>query len=328
MDDMDDLEQYYEILEISSNASINEIKQAFRELAQIWHPDRYAYNPRLQQKAESKFKDINLAYQKLMEHFAESTSDYSSEPFQDESQTSVSDDELSNADFSIQKELEKFVKSLFKLTLKDQQKLESDIKRFSDVFWWKAERLAAVGTPGALTGAIGGPVGIAAILPELWLCERNGTIGAFGIGHLLGCQIDYNLDREIILAIWAGEGSLETSVPSGKVGIKVNNKAASASASRGLMGVVLTSSLIKGSAKFLGKLSAKLVAKAVAKISAKLAAKTGGAAIPVFGAFVSGGVNLWLVQGFLDAAEQYYSAQNMNQAVYLVLNDNELASEL
>jgi hypothetical protein len=325
---MDDLEQAYEILEISSDASVDEIKQAFRELAQIWHPDRYAYNPRLQQKAESKFKDINFAYQKLMEHFAESTLDYSSEPFQDESQTSASDDELLDEEFSIQKELEKFAKSLFKLTLKDQQNLESDVKRFSDVFWLKAERLAAVGTPGALTGAIGGPVGLAAILPELWLCERNGTLGAFGIGHLLGCQIDYNLDRELILAIWAGEGSLETSVPVGKVGIKVNNKAASASAARSLMGVVIKSSLIKGSAKFMAKLSAKLVAKVIAKISAKLAAKTGGAAIPVFGAFVSGGVNLWLVRGFLDAAEQYYSAQNMNQAVYLVLNDNELASEL
>lgn len=323
---MNDLEKYYEILEISPDASVDEIKEAFRQLAQIWHPDRYAYNPRLQEKAESKFKDINLAYQKLMEHFETSTSDYSSEPLQDEPQTSVTDDEFSDESFSIQKELEKFAKSLFKLTLKDQQKLESDIKRFSDVFWWKAERLAAVGTPGALTGAIGGPVGLAAILPELWLCERNGTIGAFGIGHLLGCQIDYDLDREIILAIWAGEGSLETSVPSGKVGIKVNNKAVLAS--RGLMGVVLTSSLIKGSAKFLAKLSAKLVAKTVAKMSAKLAAKTGGATVPIFGAFVSGGINLWLVQGFLDAAEQYYSAQNMNQAVYLVLNDNELASEL
>jgi transcription termination factor NusB len=322
---MDNLEQYYEILEISSDASVDEIKQAFRELAQIWHPDRYAYNPRLQQKAEAKFKNINMAYHKLMENFVDSAPDCSSEPFQDEFQTTASDDKLSDEDFSIQKELEKFAKNLFKLTLKDQQDLESDIQRFSDVFWWKAERLAAVGAPGALTGAIGGPVGLSAILPELWLCERNGTTGAFGIGHLLGCQIDYNLDREMILAIWAGEGSLETSVPAGKVGIKINNKAAS---SARLMGVVIQFSLLKGSAKLLVKLSAKLVAKVAAKIGAKLAVKTGGAAIPIYGAFVSGGVNLWLVQGLLNAAEQYYSAQSMNQAVYLVLNDSKLASEL
>ncbi|AFY47115.1 DnaJ-class molecular chaperone with C-terminal Zn finger domain [Nostoc sp. PCC 7524] len=321
---MDGLEQYYQILEISTDASVDEIKQAYRDLAQIWHPDRYAYNPKLQQKAEAKFKSINVAYEKLMEHFEECTSNDFANDVQPDYQAHTND-ESSNEDEGM---LTKFVKGLFKLTLKDQLNLESDIKRFSSVFWWKAERLAAVGTPGAITGAIGGPVGLAAIPPELVLCERNATIGAFGIGHLLGCHIDYNLDREIILAIWAGEGTLETRVPAGKVGIKINNKAPSASASRGLMGAVITSSLIKGSAKFLAKLSAKLISKAVAKISAKIAAKTGGAAIPVLGGFISGGTNVWLVEGFMDAAEQFYSAQNMSQAVYLVLKDNQLISDL
>jgi nucleotide-binding universal stress UspA family protein len=32
---------------------------------QVWHPDKYAYNARLQQKAEEKLKDINRAYAEL-----------------------------------------------------------------------------------------------------------------------------------------------------------------------------------------------------------------------------------------------------------------------
>lgn len=56
--------------------------------------------------------------------------------------------------------------------------------------------------------------------------------------------------------------------------------------------------------------------------------KASTAWIPLFGGAVSGGVNVWLVKSFLDAAEQYYSAQQMDEAVYLVLNDNEMAAQL
>lgn len=319
---MNDLEQCYEVLEIAPDASIEEIKQAYKDLAQFWHPDRYAYSPRLQQKAEAKFKDINAAYSMLMEHFDqnESASNKASETFQSETQASSNSEEGSP--------VEKFVRTLFKLTLLEQSQLEKSIKSFSDVGTWKFERSAAVGVVGGGTGAIGGPVGVIAIPFELALCERQATTGAFGIGHLLGCKVDYDLDREIILAIWAGEGSLEKYVPEGKVGIKINDKAVAASATKSLMGIVLTTSLVKGSSKFLGKLSAKLVAKAVAKIGAKMGAKASTAWVPIIGGIVSGGVNVWLVQGLLDAAEQYYSAQKMDQAVYLVLNDSEVASAI
>lgn len=53
--------RYYEILEISKNATQEEVRKAFRRLAQKWHPDRNPGNS----EAESRFKRINQAYQIL-----------------------------------------------------------------------------------------------------------------------------------------------------------------------------------------------------------------------------------------------------------------------
>ena len=53
--------KYYEILEISKNATQEEIRKAFRRLAQKYHPDRNLGD----REAEAKFKKINEAYQIL-----------------------------------------------------------------------------------------------------------------------------------------------------------------------------------------------------------------------------------------------------------------------
>lgn len=55
------MKNYYEILGVSKDASQEEIKKAFRELALKYHPDR---NPE-DSSAEEKFKEINEAYQVL-----------------------------------------------------------------------------------------------------------------------------------------------------------------------------------------------------------------------------------------------------------------------
>lgn len=52
---------YYEVLEISKNASGEEIKKAYRKLALKYHPDRNAGD----KDAEDKFKLVNEAYQVL-----------------------------------------------------------------------------------------------------------------------------------------------------------------------------------------------------------------------------------------------------------------------
>ena len=52
-----------EILGLKSGASQEEVNQAYRDLANVWHPDRFANNLRLQKKAEEKLKEINAAYE-------------------------------------------------------------------------------------------------------------------------------------------------------------------------------------------------------------------------------------------------------------------------
>jgi curved DNA-binding protein CbpA len=59
------LKRCYEILEIRSDASLDEAKQAFRDLVTIWHPDKYCNNSRLMEKADRKLKEINWAWEQL-----------------------------------------------------------------------------------------------------------------------------------------------------------------------------------------------------------------------------------------------------------------------
>jgi len=52
---------YYTLLNVSRNASPEDIKRSFRELALRFHPDKNPGNP----EAEDKFKEINRAYEVL-----------------------------------------------------------------------------------------------------------------------------------------------------------------------------------------------------------------------------------------------------------------------
>ena len=51
----------YSVLGVSQNASDEEVKKAYRELARKYHPDNYQNNP-LADLAEEKMKEINEAY--------------------------------------------------------------------------------------------------------------------------------------------------------------------------------------------------------------------------------------------------------------------------
>ena len=55
---------YYEILEVSVNASKEVIKNAYRALTKKYHPDSYKGN---QEYAQEKMKEINEAYETLMD---------------------------------------------------------------------------------------------------------------------------------------------------------------------------------------------------------------------------------------------------------------------
>lgn len=55
----------YRILGLPPGSPSDEIKQAYRDLAQVWHPDRFAHNDRLREKAERNFARINEAFEVL-----------------------------------------------------------------------------------------------------------------------------------------------------------------------------------------------------------------------------------------------------------------------
>ncbi|MDF2942513.1 MAG: molecular chaperone DnaJ [Herbinix sp.] len=55
----------YKILEVSSNATNEEVKKAYRELSRKYHPDSYVNNP-LAGLAEEKFKEVQEAYEQIM----------------------------------------------------------------------------------------------------------------------------------------------------------------------------------------------------------------------------------------------------------------------
>jgi hypothetical protein len=59
------METYYTILEIQDSATPDEIKESYRLLLQVWHPDRFHHRPKLRAKAEQKSGKINVAFETL-----------------------------------------------------------------------------------------------------------------------------------------------------------------------------------------------------------------------------------------------------------------------
>lgn len=57
--------QCLSILELRPDATADQITKAYRQLALVWHPDRFSNNPELQQKANAKLAEINEAYKIL-----------------------------------------------------------------------------------------------------------------------------------------------------------------------------------------------------------------------------------------------------------------------
>lgn len=63
----------YTMLGVKNDATADEVRQAYRDLAKIWHPDRFSPDDsRLRKKAEDKFKEINAAYARIQEAHSQS----------------------------------------------------------------------------------------------------------------------------------------------------------------------------------------------------------------------------------------------------------------
>jgi hypothetical protein len=63
----------YQVLELEPSASLEQVKQAWRELAKVWHPDRFPNDAKMQQRAQERLKMINRAYE-LLSQFLKSDS--------------------------------------------------------------------------------------------------------------------------------------------------------------------------------------------------------------------------------------------------------------
>ena len=76
----------YKVLGVSRDATDDEIKKAYRDLAKKYHPDNYANNP-LADIAEEKMKEINTAYSEIQKIRAAAESGQKDTGFDDGSYT-------------------------------------------------------------------------------------------------------------------------------------------------------------------------------------------------------------------------------------------------
>lgn len=52
-------------LDLQPGATFEEIKRAYKDLVQVWHPDRFGHNSRLREKATERLQTINESYRFL-----------------------------------------------------------------------------------------------------------------------------------------------------------------------------------------------------------------------------------------------------------------------
>ena len=68
----------YKILRIDTTATDDEVKKAYRKLSRIYHPDANINNPNTAQ-AEEKFKEIQEAYNQIVNEREHGSSYYNSD---------------------------------------------------------------------------------------------------------------------------------------------------------------------------------------------------------------------------------------------------------
>lgn len=65
-----DVSRAFKILELASDAGLEDVKQSYKELVFIWHPDRHSGNSQAQARASRKMAELNEAYETLRSYFA------------------------------------------------------------------------------------------------------------------------------------------------------------------------------------------------------------------------------------------------------------------
>ncbi len=61
----DKIARFYKILGLNSNASVKEVKEAYRAILKKCHPDLFYNNPEKHQKAQEFIKNMNEIYEQI-----------------------------------------------------------------------------------------------------------------------------------------------------------------------------------------------------------------------------------------------------------------------
>jgi len=198
---------------------------------------------------------------------------------------------------------------------------------------WIMEQRAAVVTSGAVANLIPGAHLLAMVADLVFLLNRM-SYCAWGIGAIKKCKVFGMSDFEQILVLWCEESpnwddfsAISLSFASAAINISefdpnemddhaYYNQIANAHASgNSLISSVRNVNNYHGAnglkkklaRKKVVKLGAKLATKLSIKLAKKLGAKAFAGAVPIVGSIVGGGVNLWIINGLIEAADKYYS---------------------
>jgi DnaJ-class molecular chaperone len=60
----------YRTLDLKPGADLVTVRQAYRVLVKVWHPDRFGNDPKLQAISDEKLKDINASYETVVAYLA------------------------------------------------------------------------------------------------------------------------------------------------------------------------------------------------------------------------------------------------------------------
>lgn len=174
---------------------------------------------------------------------------------------------------------------------------------------WKRTQQTLVTASGAGASAVPGLhlVGMAADI--MFLMNRM-SVCSFGIGAILGheAQLGNVLEPEdfaVVLAVWAGEGGIAEAI-GGKEQSDTSNVSGGKVLGKSVYRILAKTTCEKAGLLVNGKLSGSLAGKVAGRFAGKLGGKAAAGFIPVFGAMVGGGVNLWFMTGIASAAEQWF----------------------
>ena len=221
-----------------------------------------------------------------------------------------------------------------KIGIDEREALKQKALLVGSVKAWQIRTKRKSGCVGFVTGLPGGPGGLA--MEAIDLAYLFKTIGkaCYGIGHILEKEVDYEHDLFLILGIWSGIAEATGYVAIGKIAVKTPQKVASKILAKGGMKVsaravtmakakalvsvgnkLISKTYFKSSSAAVRRILTKASAKAMVKLGPKMVSKT----VPILGGVVGAGVNVWMINSILRAAEQYYSNE------YIVFDEQGFA---